>query len=87
MLKEINTNYLSNDNSSRSMRKRINYAIDKIGKRSLFDVELSNQKVNSKNLPAPKRIASGWLNEFSVVHMELERGRCLEKSIVNQQKR
>ena len=85
MLKDINSNYLSDDHASLRMRKRINFAIDKIGKRSLFDVDLSpSNKIADLSTPIKRHVSNGWLNEYSVIGMELERGRSLEKSLIHQ---
>jgi hypothetical protein len=59
------------------MRKRIDYAIDKIDQRDLFNVDLLETldlaSVQKRHPP------SGWLREFSSVNMEAERSNFLKE--------
>jgi len=53
------------------MRKRIYYAIDKIGQRDIFNVDI----VETLDLASAskKQTHSGWLREYSSVNMEAQR--------------
>ena len=67
MLREIQNSYLANDvnNQAQTMIERINYAIDKIGQRTIFDVDYP--LLDSLDLAMQRRpsVTKGWLNEFS----------------------
>ena len=53
------------------MRKRIDYAIDKIGQRDIFNVDI----VETLDLASTQKQKqpSGWLREYSSVNMEAQR--------------
>ena len=68
MLKEIQNSFLSleiEDSKQENMIERLNYAIDKIGKRTIFDVDYP--LLDSLDLAMQRRpsVTKGWLNEFS----------------------
>jgi hypothetical protein len=80
-LKDIKTNYLANDakidEGISAMRKRIDYAIDKIGQRDIFNVDI----VETLDLASAQKRQphSGWLREYSSVNMEAERSNYLKQ--------
>ena len=69
------------------MIERLNYAIDKIGKRTIFDVDYP--LLDSLDLTMQRRpsISKGWVNEFSKLGMECLRESSIRKSLAQQKKR
>ena len=67
MLRDIQNTYLANDlgEQSQDMIGRINYAIDKIGQRTIFDVDYP--LLDSLDLAMQRRpsVTKGWLREYS----------------------
>ena len=59
------------------MRQKIDYAIEKIGQKNIYDVDIIAQL----DLATTKRQGedtTGWLREFSSIHMEEVRNDYLE---------
>ena len=81
-MKDIKSTYLGSPkqieepSSDVAMRKRIDYAIDKIAQRDIFNVDI----VETLDLASPQKRhpPSGWLREFSSVNMEVERSNTLK---------
>lgn len=69
------------------MIERINYAIDKIGQRTIFDVDYP--LLDSLDLAMQRRpsVTSGWLNEFSQLGLECLRESSIRKSLYQQKQR
>ena len=69
------------------MIERLNYAIDKIGKRTIFDVDYP--LLDSLDLTMQRRpsISKGWVNEFSKLGMECLRESSIRKRLAQQKKR
>ena len=69
------------------MIERINYAIDKIGQRTIFDVDYP--LLDSLDLAMQRKpsITKGWLNEFSALGMECLRESSIRKSLYSQKQR
>ena len=69
------------------MIERINYAIDKIGQRTIFDVDYP--LLDSLDLAMQRRpsVTKGWLNEFSALGMECLRESSIRKSLYSQKQR
>lgn len=69
------------------MIERINYAIDKIGQRTIFDVDYP--LLDSLDLAMQRRpsVTKGWLNEFSALGMECLRESSIRKSLYSQNQR
>ena len=66
------------------MRKRVDYAIDKIGQRDIFNVDI----VETLDLASAQKRQppSGWLREYSSVNMEAERSNFLKQQTGHQPK-
>ena len=65
--------------ADKTINVRIDYAIEKIGQKAIYDVDI----VNSLDLATTKRlegkgVAQGWIREFSSIHMDEVRGEFLE---------
>ena len=69
------------------MIERINYAIDKIGQRTIFDVDYP--LLDSLDLAMQRRpsVTKGWLNEFSQLGLECLRESSIRKSLYQQKQR
>lgn len=69
------------------MIERINYAIDKIGQRTIFDVDYP--LLDSLDLAMQRRpsVTKGWLNEFSQLGLECLRESSIRKSLYHQKQR
>ena len=69
------------------MIERIDYAIDKIGQRTIFDVDYP--LLDSLDLAMQRRpsVTKGWVNEFSKLGMECLRESSIRKSLALQKKR
>ena len=82
-MKDIKSKYLGSPkqtnelDSDADMRKRIDYAIDKVAQRDIFNVDI----VETLDLASPtkRHPPSGWLREFSSVNMEVERSNFLKQ--------
>ena len=90
MLKEIQNSFLADDiedTKTENMIERINYAIDKIGQRTIFDVDYP--LLDSLDLAMQRRpsVTKGWLNEFSQLGMECLRESSIRKSLYQQKQR
>ena len=90
MLKEIQNSFLADDiedTKTENMIERINYAIDKIGQRTIFDVDYP--LLDSLDLAMQRRpsVTKGWLNEFSQLGMECLRESSIRKSLYRQKQR
>ena len=84
LLREIQRKYLAKG-SEPQLVERINYAIDKIGQRTIFDIDYP--LLDSLDLALQRRpsLTKGWLNEFSKMGLELLRETSLNAHI-NQMK-
>jgi hypothetical protein len=61
--------------------KNIDYAIEKIGQKNIYDVDI----VHSLDLATTKKqseVTSGWLREFSSIHMEEVRNNYLQNMTI-----
>lgn len=63
------------------LRDRIEFAIEKIGKRSLFHVDLPIEK--TLDLATTKRLDMGWLDEFSTINLDRLRATTVKNSFEN----
>ena len=67
LLREIQDTYITQNNNeqSQNMIERINYAIDKISQRTIFDVDYP--LLDSLDLAMQRRpsVTKGWLREYS----------------------
>ena len=70
MLKTIKQEHLSSDPvKAKVMQERIDYAIEKIGQRNIFDVDIIDQ-LDLATTKKQGKVTSGWLREFSSIHMD-----------------
>lgn len=67
--------------------EKINYAIDKIGQRTIFDIDYP--LLDSLDLALQRRpsVTKGWLNEFSQMGLEILRETSLNAHIKSMKKR
>lgn len=69
------------------MIDKINYAIEKIGQRTLFDIDYP--LMDSLDLALQRRpsMTTGWINEFSNLGLELLKENSLLASLANRERR
>ena len=90
MLKEIQISFQAleiEDSKQENMVERINYAIEKIGQRTVFDLDyplLDSLDFSTQRRPS---VTKGWLNEFSQLGMECLRESSIRKSLYRQKQR
>lgn len=74
LLREVSNKYVAL-NQEPQIVERISYAIDKIGQRTIFDIDYP--LMDSLDLALQRRpsnsITKGWLNEFSQMGLEILR--------------
>ena len=69
------------------MIERINYAIDKIGQRTIFDVDYPLLDSLDLAMQGRPSVTKGWLNEFSQLGLECLRESSIRKSLYHQKQR
>lgn len=86
MLREIQNMFVAS-NQEPQMVERINYAIDKIGQRTIFDIDYP--LIDSLDLAIQTRpsVTKGWLGEFSSMGLEILRETSLNAHNDQQKKR
>ena len=89
LLREIQETYLSKelDEQSQNMVERINYAIDKISQRTIFDVDYP--LLDSLDLAMQRRpsVTKGWLREYSQLGLECLAQSSIRRSLYQQRYR
>ena len=87
MLREIQNSYLASSGDHSVMIEKINYAIEKIGQRTLFDIDYP--LMDSLDLALQRRpsMTTGWINEFSNLGLELLKENSLLASLANRERR
>lgn len=88
LLREIQNQYLASDSGDASgMIDRINYAIDKIGQRTIFEIDYP--LLDSLDLALQRRpsMTTGWLNEFSNLGLEMIKETYLKASAGNRERK
>lgn len=90
MLREVQDSLLAgdpNDQASRNMIERINYAIDKIGQRTIFDIDYP--LLDSLDLAMQRRpsVTKGWLSEYSQLGLECLVQSSIRRSLYEQKNR
>lgn len=80
LLREIQNKYVAKNQEPQIVQK-INYAIDKIGQRTIFDIDYP--LLDSLDLALQRRpsLTKGWLNEFSQMGLEILRETSLNAHI------
>ena len=80
LLREIQNKYVATNQEPQIVEK-INYAIDKIGQRTIFDIDYP--LLDSLDLALQRRpsVTKGWLNEFSQMGLEILRETSLNAHI------
>ena len=82
MLREIDATYLQkNTELDLQFRRKIRYAIEKIGQRSLFNTEIPIESQLDLATSKKPSLNMGWLNEYSTVTMEKLRNIALKNSL------
>ena len=86
LLREIQNKYMAADQEPQLIT-RINYAIEKIGQRTIFDIDYP--LLDSLDLALQRRpsLTKGWLNEFSQMGLEILRETSLNAHIKQLRKR
>ncbi len=86
LLREIQNKYVAT-NQEPQLIERINYAIDKIGQRTIFDIDYP--LLDSLDLALQRRpsLTKGWLNEYSNRGLEILRETSLNAHIKQQKQR
>ena len=89
MLRELQDSLLEGfkDDSTRNMIDRINYAIDKIGQRTIFDIDYP--LLDSLDLAMQRRpsVTKGWLSEYSQLGLECLAQSSIRRSLFEQKTR
>ena len=90
MLREVQESLLAgdpNDQATRNMIERINYAIDKIGQRTIFDIDYP--LLDSLDLAMQRRpsVTKGWLSEYSQLGLECLVQSSIRRSLYEQKAR
>ena len=89
LLREIQDTYLAQNQNeqSQNMIERINYAIDKISQRTIFDVDYP--LLDSLDLAMQRRpsVTKGWLREYSQLGLECLAQSSIRRSLYQQRNR